>query len=145
MLLCPTCNYRVNQNDDFCPNCGTSIEKIDRENYFVPFVKRRSFKNRPLGYIILACYETIFGFFLILIGFYLFFFFNLAVPYFIVGVILISIGGLGIGGALFIIQWKNEGYILSDIFLISTGVLFLFAYLIPTIIMLIFLFYLYHE
>ena len=147
MLYCPTCNVRLEQHDDFCPNCGTSLKKTDKENYSKFFAKRQSIKNRPVGYIILVGYETIFGLLLILLGFYLFSFFNtnLILPYFIIGSILILVGGSGIAGAIFILKWKNEGYILSDILLISTGVLFLFAYLIPTLAMLVFLFYLYHE
>ena len=147
MLYCPACNDRVDENMDFCSHCGTSLKKTDKENYNLPFKKRRSIKNRPIGYIILASYETIFGILLILLGLYIFSLFikNLNELNLIIGVIVILIGGLGIVGAILFLQWKNEGYTLSVLFLIITGVLFLLVYFIPTIAMFIFIFYLYHN
>lgn len=105
--------------------------------------------NRPIGITLISIYEIILGVIIALISL-LFFIFafssntklngalvgtNYHIIFFVLGTIVILWGLIGIVGAILFLQWKNSGYILSLLFLITTGIILFELYFIPIVVM----------
>ncbi len=223
-MYCPNCNTQIDDNLNFCSNCGTNLKKLSNESaqeestvpgstnsYQQPPINTPAYQQppgfnasyqqpppgnpyyqqppagnqyyqqpppgnpyyhqppggfqpnpnygqpviRPVGITLIAIYEIIFGVILVFLGLILFSVGNnptvqindavggtsYASAFFVLGIIVILWGLLGIIGAILFLQWKNSGYIMSLIFLISTGVVMFSLYLIPLIAMIVSLVY----
>ena len=103
--------------------------------------------GRPSGMTIISVYEIIYGAFIILVGLLFLYSANSAIQLngslydtnyqsgsFIIGIILLSWGACGVVGATLFLQWKQNGLVLSYIFLISTGIFTNPLYFIPSLL-----------
>ena len=115
--------------------------------------------QRPTGIVLISLYEIIFGLFLMFIGSSILLLTDefltelnttAGVEYTrsiaqMMGVILLAMGLIGLLAGILFYLWKYIGYIMSLIFLIVSGILFFSLYLIPLIIMIASLYYMFKN
>lgn len=108
----------------------------------------------PGGMILISTYEILLGVFLVFSGIFIILYANSSSvqsntalagtsssEFLVLGVIIILWGILGIAGAILFLKWKNIGYALTLLFLISTGLILFAFYFIPLVSMIISLIY----
>lgn len=109
---------------------------------------------RPGGMLLISTYEILFGAFLFFSGIFVILYANSSSvqassalggisssEIFVLGGIIVLWGVLGIAGAILFLKWKNIGFILSILFMISTGLILFAFYFIPLVSMFLALVY----